>query len=88
MRTLGQDYMNTSPVSFIISNRFIQLKGYYSQSEMLGSLFRLARRRLNCKKHPIDRHILNLASTYGQKKVLRTYKLIYGNRYDVNIKAS
>jgi hypothetical protein len=79
---LGLDYTKENPVSYIISQRFVDLVRVYGGISLLASLHRCNNKKakLTSKRnhaHFIDIHVTNLIEAYGAKIVTETYELIY-----------
>lgn len=71
---LGIQYSEENPISYIISNRLVQLQQAYSGIELAASVQRSKARRYT---KTIDRHVINLMETYGDKVVMKVYSDIY-----------
>lgn len=71
---LGIQYSENNPISYIISNRLVQLQQAFSGIELAASIQRSKSRRYT---KTIDRHVINLMETYGQNAVLNIYEEIF-----------
>lgn len=71
---IGLQYSEANPVSYILSNRLVQLQQAYSGIELAASIQRSKSRRY---MKTIDRHVINLMETYGQNAVLNIYEEIF-----------
>lgn len=71
---LGLEYSENNPVSYIISNRLVQLQQAFSGIELAASIQRSKSRRY---MKTIDRHVINLMETYSQNAVINIYEEIF-----------
>lgn len=71
---LGIQYSENNPISYILSNRLVQLQKAFSGIELAASIQRSKSRRY---MKTIDRHVINLMETYGQNAVLNIYEEIF-----------
>jgi hypothetical protein len=79
---LGLTYSNTTPVSAVISHRFVQLVQMYGGTALLGGIVRIQRKdhmvsKFNSIQGQVDTHVSNLVNTYGLEKTIEVYNMIY-----------
>jgi hypothetical protein len=75
-------YPETTPISFIISNRLVDLQKTYGGIALAAAILRSLSQKLKVTSkrtdsHFIDVHISNLCETYGFETVSNLYYKIY-----------
>lgn len=79
---LGLQYSESNAPSVIIINRLVQLQQHYGGTELAMGIFRMnAGKKAHLqewRKLELDRHLGNLAETYGRQLVYDNYYLVYG----------
>lgn len=74
---LGIMYTDENPISYIISNRLVQLQQEYGGVILLSAVLKCKKNNNIDPKNWCQIHIINLMETYGKTTVSNLYDSIY-----------